>query len=315
MADADRTAIAWLLESDEPGVRLRTRRDILGDGAAVEPTETSAKVDALLAGQQPDGGFGVGPYKKYGGAHWRLISLVELEIPAEHPPAVAAANTVFDWLTSERHIAGVEVIDGLTRRCASQEGNALAVAVRLGLADDPRARRLAESLIGWQWPDGGWNCDRRASGRRSSFHETLPPAWGLHAYATATGKTEASVAAQRAAELLLSHRVFRRGGTGDPIHPSWMALHYPPYWHYDVLQALLILSRMGLAADSRCDDALDHLERRRLDDGRWKPGGYWWHRPGSSEQGNVEVVDWGRSAPNEMITLNALTALTAAGRI
>jgi hypothetical protein len=31
----------------------------------------------------------------------------------------------------------VQVIDGLTRRCASQEGNALAVACRLGMAGDP----------------------------------------------------------------------------------------------------------------------------------------------------------------------------------
>jgi hypothetical protein len=76
----------------------------------------------------------------------------------------------------------VQVVDGLARRCASQEGNALAVACRLGMAGDPRAELLARSLVGWQWPDGGWNCDVRASGRRSSFHESLPPAWGLHEY-------------------------------------------------------------------------------------------------------------------------------------
>jgi len=28
-----------------------------------------------------------------------------------------------------------------------------------------------------------------------------------------------------------------------------------------------------------------------------------------------EVVDWGRSGPNQMITLNALRALKAAGRL
>lgn len=30
---------------------------------------------------------------------------------------------------------------------------------------------------------------------------------------------------------------------------------------------------------------------------------------------NIEVVDWGRNGPNEMITLNALRVLKAAGRI
>jgi hypothetical protein len=29
----------------------------------------------------------------------------------------------------------------------------------------------------------------------------------------------------------------------------------------------------------------------------------------------VEVVDWGRGGPNEMITLNALRVLAAAGRL
>ena len=37
--------------------------------------------------------------------------------------------------------------------------------------------RLAEAVLSWQWPDGGWNCDNRADGHRSSFHESHRPAW------------------------------------------------------------------------------------------------------------------------------------------
>ena len=47
------------------------------------------------------------------------------------------------------------------------------------------------------------------------------------------------------------------------IHRAWLAPHYPPYWHYDILQALLVLSRMGKASDPRASDALDELQRRR----------------------------------------------------
>jgi hypothetical protein len=119
----------------------------------------------------------------------------------------------------------VQVIDGLTRRCASQEGNALAVACRLEMAGDPRAQLLAQSLVAWQWPDGGWNCDPRASGRRSSFHESLAPAWGLHEYGLATGATWAQAAAARATELFLSHRLFRSLATGEVIDRRWLALH------------------------------------------------------------------------------------------
>jgi hypothetical protein len=307
------SAVDWLLDSDEPGIVVQARRDLLDDE---DPTETARvlegpKVRALLGGQQEDGGFGVNVYAKWAGAHWRLVALVELGVPAGDPSCVAAAETVLAWLTGKAHRAGVRTVDGLARRCASQEGNALAVCSRLGLAADPRVRLLAESLVGWQWPDGGWNCDPRATGRRSSFHESLAPAWGLHEYWAATGEQAAEEAAERTAELFLAHRLFRRHGTGEPIHPSFVVLHYPPYWHYDVLQALVVLARMGLAGDPRAADALELVDNRRLADGRWRTGGRWWKPPGSKGS-NVEVVDWGRSGPNEMVTLNALRVLRAA---
>jgi hypothetical protein len=142
-----------------------------------------------LRGQDRDGGFVVHPYQKWGGAHWRLVSLVELGVPGGDRRARDAAGTVLDWLTGAGHRRGIRVIDGLVRRCASQEGNALAVCSRLGMTADPRVGLLARSLAEWQWPDGGWNCDRRATGRRSSFHESLAPMWGLHEYWLATGET------------------------------------------------------------------------------------------------------------------------------
>jgi hypothetical protein len=317
LTDVTAAAIGWLLASDEPGIRLQTRRDLLGErvtAADRADVPEGAMVRRLLDGQQADGGFGGHPYAKWTGAHWRLVSLVELAIPPGEPRAVAMAGRVLDWLNSPAHRNRIRTVDGLTRRCASQEGNALAAACRLGLATDDRVRGLARCLVAWQWPDGGWNCDVAASGRRSSFHETLPPAWGLHEYATATGDPAARDASHRAAELLLDHHVFRSTSTGDPIHPSWPVLHYPPYWHYDVLQALVILDRMGFARDPRAIEALEQLERRRLPDGRWRPGAYWWRPPGSTG-GSAEVVDWGRGGPNEMITLNALRVLCGAGRL
>jgi hypothetical protein len=307
-------AVKWLLASDEPAIRMQARRDLLDEPVEAEDDRilSGAKVSALLSGQQANGGFGVHPYSKWTGAHWRLVSLVELAVPAGEPRALAAADHVLGWVRgfAER---GVPVVDGLARRCASQEGNALAACSRLGMAGDERVRALAASLISWQWPDGGWNCDKNATGCRSSFHETLAPAWGLHEYAQATGDRAAGQAADRAAELFLEHRLFRSLSTGKPVKPAWLALHYPPYWHYDILHALLVLSRMGKATDPRAGDALDELQRRQLADGRWRPGSYWWRPAG--QRGMQDVVDWGRSGPNEMITLNALRVLRAAGRV
>jgi hypothetical protein len=238
--------------------------------------------------------------------------MAELAVPPGEPRAVAAGDRVLSWLTGPSNRKLV-VVDGLARRCASLEGNALAACSRLGLATDPRVTLLAESLVEWQWPDGGWNCDRDATGRRSSFHESLAPAWGLHEYWRATGEVGARRAADRAAELFLEHRLFRRLRTGEVISRRWLRPRYPSYWHYDILQALLVLSRMGRAADPRAGDALDEIEDQRLPDGRWQAHGCWW-RPADSPT-TPEVVDWGRSGPNEMVTLNALRVLRAAGRL
>jgi hypothetical protein len=287
--------IEWLLQSPEPAIRALTRRDLLGE----EPDEdvlAGELVQALLVDRN------VHPYGKWGGAHWRLVSLVELGIPPGEPRAVAAANTVLDWLTGDGHRKNIPTIAGRVRRCASQEGNALAVCVRLGLRDDPRVELLARSLVEWQWPDGGWNCDRRPEAQRSSFHESLAPMWGLYEYGTLWARE----AAERTAELFLSHQIFRSLRTGDVIKPGWLDLNYPPFWHYDAAQALLVLSRMGLHRDPRADEARELLAARQRN-GRWSARRTWWRPPGSKGS-NVEAVDWGDRA-SEMVTLNALREL------
>jgi hypothetical protein len=310
--DRTEAAVTWLLHSEEPAIRLMTRRDLLGEEVTADPAAILAgpKVTALLAGQQADGGFGVGYYSKWTGAHWRLVSLVELEIPAGEPRAIAAVGTVLEALTPSRRRPTMR--KGLPLTHASVWGNALAVASRLGLAADQRVQDIASAVVSWQWPDGGWNCDTRATGYRSSFHESLATMWGLHEYSRATGDPGTAAAADRAAELFLEHRLFRSLRTGEVINTRWLGPRYPPYWHYDILQALLVLSRMGRAADPRAAEALHELERRRLPDGRWRPSGSWWTGVGSRTA--AEVANWGRAGPSEMITLNALRVLRAADR-
>jgi len=297
-------AVEWLLASPEPAVARLARRDLLGE--EVGPELPDGPIVRVLL----DADAGGHPYKKWQGAHWRLVSLVEFGLEQPDPHALVAVEQVLRWLTGDAHKRSIKTIDGLTRRCTSQEGNALAVCCRLGLADDPRVQRLAASLLEWQWPDGGWNCDKRATGYRSSFNESLPPMWGLHEYFLATGDAAVRDAARRTAELLLEHRLFRSLRSGEVIHDGWLVPHYPPYWHYEAPQALLILSRLGLAADPRAGEAMNALLSRRRADGTWRAGAAWWRAPGRRAT-NVECVDWGDVVPHQMVTLNALRILAA----
>jgi hypothetical protein len=96
-----KSAIDLLLASAEPAVSYLARRDVLNEPIEPGPEAvlSGPLVRALLGGQQPDGGFGCHPYKKWVGAHWRLVALVELGVPSGEPRALAAAETVLDWLT------------------------------------------------------------------------------------------------------------------------------------------------------------------------------------------------------------------------
>ncbi len=314
------TATNWLLASDEPAVRYRTRTWLLN--AAESAAEVRADRNAI-----PDGRIistlldfpepKLTPYRKWFGLHWRLVSLADFDPPVARPGIRERLDDGVDrelaWIANPRHLDAVQQIDGLYRADASIEGNALYAASRFGHSGDGRVRRLVDKLLEWQWPDGGWNCDRASSGYRSSFHESAATAIGLAAYHDATGDADALSAARRTAELLLEHRLFRRSADGKPIHSSFVALHWPAYWHYDVLAGLRVLHATGMLADPRAADALDLLESKRLADGRFQTKSAWW-QAGRHVTSPVDAVDWGRARPSEVLTLHALRILRAAGR-
>ena len=321
--DRNDPAVNWLLHSEDPSIQYLALTELLGEPEESREVRTAKKritkgprLRALLAGQRADGGFGIHPYRKWTGAHWRLVSCVELAVPRDNRAVLKAAETVLVWISRVRP----PKVGGLWRAHASVEGNALGVCSRLGLAGDPRVGRLAHSLVEWQWPDGGWNCDVRKEAKHSSFYESLATLWGLVEYWRATGDQESSKAAERAAEFFLKHHLFRSCSTGQIVNPEWLKLHYPLYWHYDILQALRILQIAGKLDDPRVNEALGIIESRRLKDGLWKPEAYYWFPKGRTITGkkrvaSVEVVDWGRNGPNEMITLNALRVLKQSNRI
>jgi hypothetical protein len=111
-------AVNWLLELGDPSIRYLILTDILGQPldskevlGAKKQIPNGPIVKTLLSGQQADGGFGVHPYQKWTGAHWRLVSLVELGIPSGFRPAVKATDLVLKWLLGEAHLSNVPKIN------------------------------------------------------------------------------------------------------------------------------------------------------------------------------------------------------------
>jgi hypothetical protein len=320
-AIGSKSAVDWLLASDEAAIRYRARTWLLDESerkTAIRADRAGIPdgqiVTTLLEFPEPK----VHPYRKWFGLHWRLVSLADFELPVDRPETRAklgaGIDRELDWIANPRHLDATPKINGLYRSDASMEGNCLYSASRFGHAGDRRARRLVDRLLEWQWPDGGWNCDRAASGYRSSFHESWATALGLAAYHDATGDSDAQAAARRTAELLLEHRLVYRLGTSEPIHSSFVALHWPAYWHYDVLAGLRVLHATGLLADERAADALDLLESKARPDGRFETRAAWW-QAGRSATSPVDVIDWAKGRPSEVLTLHALRVLKAAGRL
>jgi hypothetical protein len=186
---------------------------------------------------------------------------------------------------------------------------------RLELADE-RAGQLVERLLYWQWPDGGWNCDRNPAADTSSFMETLLPMRGLQAHADSTGDRAAGHSASLAAEVFLSRSLFRRRLDGSIINPDFVRLHYPLYWHYDVLGGLRGMAEVGKLGDKRCSEALDLLEEKRLPAGGWASGGRFYSVSAEAKP-NTDSVDWGsgKAKMNPWVTAEALGVLAAAGRL
>jgi len=280
---------------------------------------------ALLSHRQADGTIATHAYQKWQGPHWTLCSLAQLGHPPGDESLRPLLDQVYGWLLSPKHLrppstAVLPGQDDRVRRCASQEGVAVWYSVLLGLADS-RTDELVSRLIEWQWPDGGWNCDKRPRARASSFQETLLPLRGLTSYVAAGGDlaTRARVARDRAAELLLSRRLLWRRRDGAPIRPDWggdpLLIHYPVRF-YDVLSVLLVLTEADKIGDPRCSDALDLLERKRLADGGFPAElGTAVTSPRVISRGTF--ADWGpagRRRSNPFVTADADLVLHRAGR-
>jgi hypothetical protein len=320
----------------EPALAWKVAVNLLGhepDSAeakqAAEVSRHSPLVTLLLSERDSNGKIPFHPYKKWNGAHWTLSILADLCLdfrslrPLHYVAGVlredfGSLNPMmeqsFDWLLGEAHRKHIRTIDGRVRRCASQESNAVWYSLKLGLADS-RTEELAARLMKWQWPDGGWNCDKRPEVSISSFMESLIPLRALALYARISGDRRASQAAERAAEIFLKRQLFKRQSDGAVMDKHFTRLCYPCYWHYNILFSLVVMVEAGFIGDPRCRDALDLLASKRLTEGGF-PAEEAYYRTTRPNLSGYSLVSYGGTSKvrmNPFVTAEALYVLKSAG--
>lgn len=312
-----------LLNSAEPSVRFKVMVNVLGsdpESAQLkrlrQEIKRAPRVKTLLSERDEEGNIPHHPYAKWYGAHWVLADLADIGYPPGDESLVVLREQVYKWLFGESHQRGIKTIAGRVRRCASQEGNAVYSLLTLGLADD-RTDELAARLRRWQWPDGGWNCDKNPKAVNSSLMESLIPLRALALHARLTGDEQSRAAAERAAEVFLRRRMYKRQADGSIIKNDFVRLHYPCYWHYDILFGLKVMAEAGFITDRRCQDALDLLESKRLPDGGF-PAEAKYYRVTERRTAGRSLVDWDGTSKRRMnawVTADALHVLKASGRL
>jgi hypothetical protein len=146
--------------------------------------------------------------------------------------------------------------------------------------------------------------------------ETLLPMSGLAIHARAANDVGAAAAANRAADVFLQRGLYRRRTDREIIHQEFTYLHYPLYWHYDIVGGLKGMAAVGRIKDPRCSGVLDLLESKQLPTGGWPTEKRFYKLSACIELG-ADHVDWGgtsKSRMNPWVTVDALAVLAAAGR-
>jgi hypothetical protein len=268
----------WLLDAD-PALRWQVLRGLTDAPPEVVAAERArVAVEGwgarLLAARDADGQWAGGACfpasgwsREDGGQPWtatlptldllRLLGLDPASAQARETVALVRRNCRWEY-------DDLPFFDGEVDSCIN--GRTVAIGAYFGEDVEPIVGRLLTD----QLADGGWNCWAAETGStRSSFDSTLGVLEGLLAHEQATGGTPDTIGARRRGEAyLLERSLFRRRSTGEPVKPEYLALAFPPQWHYDVLRALEYFRQAG-RTDERLADAVELVRGKQQPDGTW----------------------------------------------
>ncbi len=299
--------IPWLLSEDNPSVRYFTLTDLLEhprSDAEVRQAKaaimTSEPVQKILDAQYPAGYWvkpSLGYSPKYRATVWQILFLAELGA-TRTTQIEKACQHVFEQ--AQRPDGAFIANKGKSGAVICLNGNLLRSLLWFGYGDDPRCQR------GLNWLAARVNGDE---GFRCSYNARLPCAWGaVKALSTFAALPEAERppavqgAIERGVEFLLSYELVKAdypSGYGG-ISPLWFRFGFPSTYVSNILEALLVLTRLGHGRHPRLAGAIEFVLSKQDEKGRW-PLEYspapTWARFGQKGQ------------PSKWVTLNVLRVL------
>jgi hypothetical protein len=316
----------WLLEENNPSVRFFTLVDILDkpldDRSVIRAKKDIMKsgvIPKILAKQKEDGYWEKAEdfyiRTKFRGTVWQIIILAELCADGGDKRIQKACEFILEW--SQDRKSGGFAYQGTKKGGGFHSGvipcltgNMVWSLLRFGYIDDDRVRQGIDWIIDHtRCDDGvdfnlqGWPYEKReACWGKHTCHLTVVKA--LKALAEIPEKKRSLPmirVIEQGAEYLLKHRLFKRSHNLDRIaKPKWTKLGFPWMWDTDVLEMLLILTRLGYR-DQRMREALDLVVSRQDANGRWILE--------NTYNGRLQVNIERKGKPSKWITLNALRVL------
>ncbi len=273
--------IDWLLEEENPSVRYRTLRDLLGaapDDARVRDTRSqiagSRPVQKIFAKMHPDGYWlfrGVGDgvdYAMSSSTHFMLAYLAELGLDRSDDRTARAAERYLNLTAEELEGKGkyARVPDYQTHQSCLYAYN-IRTFIMLGYGDDPRMQPRIATLLADERSDGGYLCCR--------------PAFNDQTKSCIRGSTKALMAfaelpeywnhprCQALVDYFLRRRIFHRSdGSDEVIRRELISAIFPFAISGSLLEPLYALSRMGYADHPALKPAWQALAEKTNAEGR-----------------------------------------------
>ncbi len=278
---SDHAVVEWLLEEENPSVRYRTLKEILGrdeTGAEVMQAKSaipgSEPVRQILQRMHPQGywlhknartkvvhGEGV-MYDAFATTHFCLAYLAELGMPRSSAELELASGRYLslqqadgDWLNHYSCLYAYNIRTFLL----------------LGYAGDARLQRSIDLMLQTRRADGGYLCEMHEGKYKTRFVKSCVrgSVKALLAFAELPQVWDSPRCRELLAYFLNRGGVFRNAHPERPVNQDMSRSAFPIIWRANDWEILYALSKMGYGKDERLSRAWEMLERKAGADGRY----------------------------------------------